>query len=426
MQENNSSTPPTQTTPTTSAPGPEARALADTTPSVPPDSGRRRLSAVLGSRAVLAGLVAVVALTVAGSTLAYASMTTAVTLSVDGQQREVSATGDTVASVLDEEGLEVGARDIVAPALDQSIDEGTAITVRYARPFKVTVDGEEQTHWVTATSVSTALEEIGSRFGDSRLSTSRGMTIGRGGASLRVVTPKTLTLALADAKPVTRTVTALTVGDVLEQQDVTLEDRDTVTPRAGALVDDGDKIVYTDVRVTNQQVSDEAIEHGTVEREDSSSPEGETTVVREGRDGARDVTYRATFRNGELVSREEVRSSVVREPVDTIVAVGTKQPEPEPAAPADAPAPSSDYSTGSSVWDSLAACEAGGNWAINTGNGYYGGLQFNLGTWQGYGGSGLPSENSREEQIRIATMVRDASGGYGAWPACSSSLGLPQ
>ena len=76
-------------------------------------------------------------------------------------------------------------------------------------------------------------------------------------------------------------------------------------------------------------------------------------------------------------------------------------------------------------WDAVAQCESGGNWAINTGNGYYGGLQFNLGTWQSYGGTGLPSEASRETQIAIATKLRDASGGYGAWPGCASSLGLP-
>ena len=80
---------------------------------------------------------------------------------------------------------------------------------------------------------------------------------------------------------------------------------------------------------------------------------------------------------------------------------------------------------GNTVWDRLAQCESGGNWAINTGNGYYGGLQFNLGTWHAYGGTGYPNENTREEQIRIATKVRNARGGYSAWPACAAKLGLP-
>ena len=66
-----------------------------------------------------------------------------------------------------------------------------------------------------------------------------------------------------------------------------------------------------------------------------------------------------------------------------------------------------------------------GAWDAQTGNGYYGGLQFSLGTWHAYGGTGLPSQHSRETQIAIATKLRNASGGYGAWPACAARLGLP-
>lgn len=68
-------------------------------------------------------------------------------------------------------------------------------------------------------------------------------------------------------------------------------------------------------------------------------------------------------------------------------------------------------------WDAVAACESGGNWGINTGNGYYGGLQFTLGTWQSNGGSGMPHNASREEQIRVAENVLNTQG-IGAWPTC--------
>jgi hypothetical protein len=70
-------------------------------------------------------------------------------------------------------------------------------------------------------------------------------------------------------------------------------------------------------------------------------------------------------------------------------------------------------------WDAIAQCESGGNWAINTGNGYYGGLQFALATWQSNGGSGMPSQASREEQIRVAENVL-ATQGIGAWPTCGA------
>ncbi|GAA2695235.1 MULTISPECIES: transglycosylase family protein [Actinosynnema] len=68
-------------------------------------------------------------------------------------------------------------------------------------------------------------------------------------------------------------------------------------------------------------------------------------------------------------------------------------------------------------WDAIARCESGGNWSINTGNGYYGGLQFNPGTWAANGGSGMPHQASREEQIRVAENVL-RSQGIGAWPHC--------
>jgi len=68
-------------------------------------------------------------------------------------------------------------------------------------------------------------------------------------------------------------------------------------------------------------------------------------------------------------------------------------------------------------WDAVAACESGGNWAINTGNGYYGGLQFTMGTWHSNGGAGSPHAASREEQIRVAENVLQSQG-IGAWPSC--------
>ena len=79
-----------------------------------------------------------------------------------------------------------------------------------------------------------------------------------------------------------------------------------------------------------------------------------------------------------------------------------------------------------SDWDRLAQCESGGDWHINTGNGYYGGLQFAAGTWNGYGGgefAATADQASREEQIYVAEKVL-AQQGWGAWPACSASLGL--
>ncbi len=391
------------------------------TPTPAPPS---RLGRLLRSRLLLGGLVGLVVLAVTGTTLAYASMSTTVALSVDGEQREVTAMADTVGEVLEAEGVEVGERDVVAPSADESIEEGDAITVRYARQLDLVVDGEEETHWVTATSVSGALDQVGTDYRDADLSTSRGATIGRDGTTLRVVTPKKVKVAVAGKKPVKQELTVERVSDVLDELEVEVDKTDEVTPKPGKRVEDGDKIVFTDVRVATERDKTQAIEASTVQREDDSMLEGRTKSVRGERDGVRDVTYEVVYRNGEEASRKVVESSVVREPVDGIVAVGTKQPAPEPE-PEPEPA-AANFAGGSTVWDQLAQCESGGNWAINTGNGYYGGLQFNLQTWQAYGGSGLPSANSRETQIAVAERLRAATGGYGSWPSCSSSLGLPQ
>jgi hypothetical protein len=99
---------------------------------------------------------------------------------------------------------------------------------------------------------------------------------------------------------------------------------------------------------------------------------------------------------------------------------------PEPARESAPRQSSATVSGGGSVWDSLAQCEAGGNWATNTGNGYSGGLQFAASTWRSHGGgefAGTASQASREQQIVVAERVLSSSG-WGAWPACSRKLGL--
>jgi resuscitation-promoting factor RpfC len=75
-------------------------------------------------------------------------------------------------------------------------------------------------------------------------------------------------------------------------------------------------------------------------------------------------------------------------------------------------------------WDAIAQCESGGNWAANTGNGKYGGLQFKPATWASYGGTGNPAANSREQQIAVANRLF-ADQGVEPWPKCGAQSGLP-
>jgi resuscitation-promoting factor RpfA len=93
------------------------------------------------------------------------------------------------------------------------------------------------------------------------------------------------------------------------------------------------------------------------------------------------------------------------------------------AAQTGAPATPTDTGTPVSTWDKVAQCESGGNWATSTGNGFHGGLQFTTSTWRSFGGSGVPHQASRTEQIAVAERVLAAQG-WKAWPACSRKLGL--
>ena len=370
-----------------------------------------KIALARGSRPLLIGLSALALLAVVGVTAGYTALAKDVTLTLDGKSREVSARGATVADVLRDQHVRIGDHDQVRPGLDEKIEDGSRISVKFGRPLTVDVDGTEQTYWVFSNAVAPALTEIGRSFTKAALSVSRSATIGRDGLALEVTTPKTLTLALAGHAPVRRTVVARTVGEALQQLGVTPDADDRVRPAADTLLTDGTKVTWTRMRTATKHVDAESIPFDTVEKPDASALEGTRDVTRAGAEGLRDVTYRLVFRNGELVERTVVSSTVTRKPVDEVVSVGTKK------AP--------EVSDGS-VWDRLAQCESGGNWHINTGNGYYGGLQFNIGTWQANGGSGRPDQASREEQIRVATRVRDNAGGYGAWPACAAKLGLPR
>lgn len=150
------------------------------------------------------------------------------------------------------------------------------------------------------------------------------------------------------------------------------------------------------------------------------------------------TTYVRMFNANEVVKNPDVIHPGEKLRVPTAEEELPSRPLPGAAAPAAKPAtqpkakrrtvnqpklPQAAAVASGSVWDQLAACESGGNWSINTSNGYYGGLQFSAATWRAVGGQGLPHQNSREEQINRGKILQ-ARSGWGQWPACTSRLGL--
>ncbi len=371
---------------------------------------RTDIARVISSKRALGAVITAVTLAVVGTTLGYSMLGTKVTLNVDGEARTVTTFGTTVGDLLQSQGLELTARDVVAPGLDEAIEPGSRVTVRFARELELVVDGEAQTHWVTALDVDTALNEIGRRYGRAALSASRSAAIGRDGLSLEVKTPKTFVVTVGAGEAEEHVLPALTVADVLDELDIELGRRDEVVPALDEALPEGGEVAVNRIRVVTRDISDEVVKFGTVTERDDSRFTDEKTVLKSGETGLRNVTYRLRIVNGEIVRRVELASEITKEAVDQVVSVGTKS----------RPAPS--YS-GNTVWDRLAQCESGGRWNINTGNGYYGGLQFSLSTWRAVGGTGYPHQHSRAEQIKRGQILQ-ARAGWGQWPACSRKLGL--
>jgi predicted ribosomally synthesized peptide with SipW-like signal peptide len=361
-------------------------------------------------RSLQLSLFAVVLLGLIGGTLAYFLAQKSVTVTVDGQVRHVGTYAGTVGEVLEEEGLEPAAHDVVLPATGQAIADGDAVVINRARPLELTVDGVSREVHVTALSVDEALAQLGYRADGLILSASRSERLPLQGMELTITTPKEIVLVNDGQERVVST-TAATAGDLLAEHGITLGETDRTSLNLNQGLLNRMRLQVYRVQVSEVQVAT-PVAHERVETPDPETFVGEKKVTVPGVDGEQVTTFRVTVVDGVETAREVLTTAVTREPVTEQVAVGAKE---RPAAPP---------STSGRNWDALAKCEAGGNWSINTGNGYYGGLQYSPGTWRAYGGTEfapLPHQATREQQIAVAERTY-ADVGRTAWPHCGRQL----
>ena len=368
---------------------------------------------------------AVLTAVVAG-TLGAAHWNKSVTLSVDGTSSSVGVFGDTVGDVLAKSGVTLGPHDVVVPSASAPIADGAKVVVRHGRLLAVTVDGVRKNYWTTATTVSSALSEMGIRADTAKLSVSRSQTLGRAGLALAVTTPKPVSVTV-DGRTRHARSTAPTVKAALTELRVTVGARDRVRPALSTRVGKpGVAITVARVKQRTVKVSS-AVPFASRTTEDGDLYRGQTRTVTAGHAGTRVVSYLETWVDGKRESRRATTTTVTARPVTRVTAVGTKarpQPKPQPKpAPVQQPRTSGSGggadapSVGSGVWDRIAACESGGNWHTNTGNGYYGGLQFAQATWEATGGlQYAPRADlaTREQQIAVAEVLR-ARAGLGQW-----------
>jgi uncharacterized protein YabE (DUF348 family) len=358
-------------------------------------------------RSLQLSLFALVLLGLIGATVAFFIAQKAVTVTVDGQVRTVGTYADTVGEMLEEEGLEPAAHDVVLPAVHQAVADGDTVILNRARPLELTVDGVSREVYVTALSVDEALDQLGYRADGLVLSASRSERLPLDGMQLTITTPKDIVL-IADGHQRVVTTTAATAGDLLAEQGIALSatDRTSLYPEQALL----DQMRLQVFRVTVEEVQEtSAIDYDRTETQDPNAFQGDETVTTAGQEGEQVATVRVTTVDGVVTKRETLSTKVTREPVTEQVSVGTK---PRPAAPA----PTADGLN----WAALAACESGGNPRAVNPAGYYGLYQFSLSTWASVGGSGNPIDASPGEQLSRAQTLY-ARSGAGQW-GCGSHL----
>lgn len=333
-----------------------------------------------------------------------------VTIEVDGQQQQIATMAMSVREALAKAGVTVGAEDLVSPPLDSQLADSQVIQVRTAKQVAVVIDGVVEQIDSHAVTVDELVNGLGAVAAGAKVSAAGQTEIPQDGLTVNVVTPKTVTVADGDTE-ITVTEPVATVADLLKSQGITLGADDQINVDPGAKVTEGMDVAIT--RIDNEKtVETVSYQAAPIYIDDPELEQGKQIVQDPGLTGTKQITHAVRFENGVQVADDVVAETVTVEAIPATISRGTKNTAPSVAA--------------GSVWDALAQCEAGGNWAINTGNGFSGGLQFTPSTWLAYGGgqyAPMAYMATREQQIAIATKVQ-AGQGWGAWPACTSKLGL--
>lgn len=356
----------------------------------------------------LRAAIGAVLLAATGGATAMA-MNKSVTVDIDGHDRTVNTFDSTVGQVLEDEGIAPGAHDVLSPSPNASISDGGKIVLERGRQLHLKIDGVEQDKWTHETTVGAALRDLNIKPPKGAvMSVGPNDEIPLNGMTIAVKTRKHVTLVDGTHAPKQIDTNAVTVGEFLDSQHIKLGKDDSVSPGLQKkLTDDAQVLVSrTGVSVINEK---RQIDPPVKKIEDSSMLDGKKQIVEEGKAGEKVITYRVTKVNGKETERDQLGVKVISKPEQKVVKVGTKQPA----------------MSNEAMWDRIASCESGGDWHTNTGNGYYGGLQFDRQTWQGNGGgqyAPTADKATKAQQIQVANRVK-ASRGLSPWQ-CAREMGM--
>jgi uncharacterized protein YabE (DUF348 family) len=336
--------------------------------------------------------------------VAFVGNNKTVTLNVDGKVSSVQTFGGTVGQVVKGADVELQPSDRVSPSADSRVRDGSVINVNLAKAVKVSLDGAERTISTTSPTVEGLVTELGVASA-SQLSVPKDAQLAVSGSFVAISTPKTVSI-VADGKVTRTTTTAATVSQVLDDAGIALGASDRISQPGNAPVVNDMAIKVSRVDVSKTADTTESVPFETLTTESPEMFKGEKTVTQAGVAGTTIKSFKLVLVDGREASRTLVSQTVSTPPVTEKVTVGSKaKPKPAAGANTGAAAPAM---MNEAMWDKIAQCESTGNWSINNGNGYYGGLQFDIRTWLGAGGGAYAPNASlatKAQQIDIANRV---------------------
>lgn len=344
--------------------------------------------------------------------VAFVGNNKTVTLNVDGKVSSVQTFGGSVGQVVKSAKVELQPADRVSPAADARVEDGSVINVNLAKAVKISLDGAEKTINTTSANVEGLVTELGVASA-SEVSAPKDAQLSVSGSFVAISTPKAVSI-LADGKASKTTSTAATVADVLKDAGVKLGVTDRLSQPGNAHVVNDMVIKVSRVDAAKTAATSEDVPFETMTSESAELFKGDKKVTQAGVLGKVDKNFKLVLVDGREASRTLVSESVTVQPVTEKVTVGTKEKPEAAGANTGAAAPAM---MNEAMWDKIAQCESTGNWSINSGNGYYGGLQFDIQTWLGAGGGAYAPNASlatKAQQIDIANSVY-AQRGLSPW-----------
>jgi uncharacterized protein YabE (DUF348 family) len=337
-----------------------------------------------------------------------------VTVYDQGQEQSFVTKATTVRQALQDDGIKISEQDAIEPGLDAKLEASSYnINIYRARPVTV-IDGAVSIKIVTAEqSPSKIVSKAGltlypeDETSFKQIDSSDVLSSSGAGVNLVIKRATAFNLTLYGKKLLARTQTK-TIKDMLHEKGIVLGTQDGISTGLNAPI-------TTDMNVAVwrngvQTVTEEQpIDFTTDKIQDKDKEIGYRAIRTVGIPGKKQVTYQINMQNNVEVSRQVIQSVTTLEPTKQVEVVGAKV------------LGVSDSFSGALT--RLRACEAGGNYARNSGNGYYGAYQYNLSTWANYSGYARPdlAPPAVQDQKAYETYVRR---GWQPWPACSANLGL--